>query len=155
MNKRVRILNFSLFLVGKDTPSKNSKAGQQRCGRSKLSTTGAHERETTKVVPLGEKQKNDVWKYVALVVFFLELQSWSLTTEDLDRIHDSMFGHFFGGSGLPSRAVDAIDLVCFDTTRMILQALAAALSTQHLDEKEALALLDDFYGGAKHMRPHI
>lgn len=40
-----------LFLVGKDTPSNNSKAGQQRCGRSKLSTTGgAHGGETTKLV---------------------------------------------------------------------------------------------------------
>lgn len=59
MNKRVRILNFSLFLVGKDTPSKNSKAGQQRCGRSKLSTTGPARRRNDKVSPFwGRSRKN-------------------------------------------------------------------------------------------------
>ena len=130
--------------MGKDTPSNNSKAGQQRCGRSKLSTTGPARRRNDKGCRFrGEAQKTlEIWKYVVLLVVLLELQCWSLTTEDLDRIHDSTFG-------------DAIDLICFDMTRMILQALAAALGTQNLDEKEALGLLDDFYGGAKHMRPHV
>ena len=70
------------------------------------------------------------------------------TCDDLDRVRDSSSGRFVCGSWLASRAVDAIDLICFDVTRMILQALAAALSTENLPEKEALALLGDFCGGA-------
>lgn len=49
-----------------------------------------HGGETTKCRPFGgEAEKTlEIWKYVVLLVVLLELQCWSLTTEDLDRAVD-------------------------------------------------------------------